>query len=392
MPKQKSKLRAATKDDRKPRTAAAAKKMRKKTGGGRSTKKATATSKKVTSAASSRKLARNLPAFLTASTSIDRLLATKEEWSKTLLRPRPPGALRSLSVAASPAPESNVVGVGIGEQVENGRHTGILALKFLVRVKYGADQLTSSDRLPESIDGLPTDVEEVGTFRAFQTQDPQSMLRPSPPGCSVGFDDPGGQLAMAGTFGALVKRGTRRFILSNNHVLANENELAIGAPTFQPGFLDAGNPPSTSPIGTLSAFVELRSTDNLVDCAISEVSDLSLVTNSIIRIGVPQGVTQAQNSMSVHKFGRTTRFRVGFIDSTMMDVSVDYRMGTLTFRDQIIIKGLNGDAFSNDGDSGALVVERNTSRAVGLLFAGSSSHTIANHISDVLQALNVSLS
>jgi len=385
MPKQKSKPRAATKDGKKSRTAAA-KKVQKKTRSGRSTKKATATSKK----ASSRKLARNLPAFLTASTDIDRLLAAKEEWSKTLLQPRPPGALHSLSVGTSPSPESNVVGVGIGEQVQNGRHTGVLALKFLVRVKYGDDQLTPSDRLPDSIDGIPTDIEEVGTFRSFQT-DPQTILRPSPPGCSVGFKDPSGQLAIAGTFGALVKRGARRFILSNNHVLANENELAIGAPTFQPGFLDAGNPPSTRQIGTLSAFAELRATDNLVDCAISEVTDLTLVTNSIIKIGVPKGVAPAQNSMPVHKFGRTTRYRAGFVDSTMMDVSVNYRTGTFTFRNQIIIKGLNGEAFSDNGDSGALVVERNTSRAVGLLFAGSNSHTIANHISDVFQKLNVSL-
>jgi hypothetical protein len=66
-------------------------------------------------------------------------------------------------------------------------------------------------------------------------------------------------------------------------------------------------------------------------------------------------------------------------------------MGTITFRDQIVIKGINGEAFSDTGDSGALVVERNTSRAVGLLFAGSSSHTLANHISDVFEMLNVSL-
>ncbi len=391
MAKQKSKSRAATKNDKKTQTTAAAKRAKKKTGSGRSTKKATATSEKISNTASSKKLARNLPAFLTASTDMDRLLATKEEWSKKLLRPSPPGVLRALNVGTSPAPESNVVGVGIGERVENGRHTGVLALKFLVRVKYGEDQLTPSDRLPESINGLPTDVEEVGTFRAFQTQDPQDLLQPSPPGCSVGFQHPNG-VAVAGTFGALVKRGARRFILSNNHVLANENELPIGAPTFQPGFLDAGNPPSTRPIGRLSAFAELRATNNLVDCAISEVSDLTLVTNSIIRIGVPAGVTQAQTNMPVHKFGRTTRYRVGFVETTMMDVLVNYRLGTLGFRNQIIIRGLNGEAFSDDGDSGALIVERNTSRAVGLLIAGSSSHTIANHISEVFSALNVSLS
>jgi len=324
---------------------------------------------------------------------LDRLVAAKADWSKQLLQPRSAGTFRTLNAATSPSPEKNVVGVGIGERIDGGKHTGVLALKFFVRVKYSDDQLTPSDRLPESVDGLPTDIEEVGTFRRLQTPDPRTMIRPGPPGCSVGFEDPDGQVAMAGTFGALVKRGVRRFVLSNNHVLANENDLPIGAPTFQPGFLDAGVPASTGPIGKLSAFVELRALlPNLVDCAISEIDDPTLVTNSIIKIGVPKGATSAQSNMIVHKFGRTTGYTVGFVETTLMDVLVDYGLGELTFENQIIIKGLNGQAFSGEGDSGALIVERNTSRAIGLLFAGSTSHTIANHIGDVFQALNVSLS
>jgi hypothetical protein len=350
--------------------------------------KAAAASK--ASNSSIRKAAPFLALAVSSGLDIDKLMTAKQSWSRQLLRPRHAGTFFAMSAAPSPAPEQNVVGVGIGERIAGGYHTGVMALKFLVRVKYGDDQLTASDRLPESVNGLPTDVEEVGTFRRFQTQNPRTMIRPAPPGCSVGFEDPG-QNPMAGTFGALVKRGTRRFILSNNHVLAGENRLPLGAPTFQPGFLDAGVPPSTSPIGRLSAFVELRASQNFVDCAIAEVDDPTLVTNSIIKIGVPKGATAAQNNMIVHKFGRTTGYRVGFIETTVMDVLVDYGIGTLAFEDQIIIRGLNGQAFSDEGDSGALVVERNTGRAVGLLFAGSPSHTIANHIGLVFQALNVSL-
>src|ERR1700752_110291 len=390
MPSKKS----ARKGAKKQRKTSPSTKVGKKSSGKRGSKATKTAAKRYIAGkrTSTERLARHLPAFLTASTGIDRLLAAKEEWSRQLLQPRQNMGDRSLTAATSPAPENNVVGVGIGERIQAGRHTGVVALKFLVRVKYGDDQLTSSDRLPESINGLPTDVEEVGTFRPFQIQDPRTLLRPSPPGCSVGFQDPTGQFLNAGTFGALVRRGTRRFLLSNNHVLAGENQLPIGAPTFQPGFVDAGKPPNPGPIASLSAFRALESAlPNSVDCAISEVSDPALVTNSIIRIGVPNGIAPAQSSMIVHKFGRTTGYRVGFVDATMMDVSVDYAIGTLTFSDQIIIKGLNGEPFSADGDSGALIVERNTSRAIGLLFAGSTSHTIANHIGDVLQALNVSL-
>src|SRR5687768_7062872 len=106
---------------------------------------------------------------------IDKMMTLKESWSKQLLRPRPGGAFRAMSAATSPSPDSNVVGVGIGERIDGGRHTGVMALKFLVRVKYGDDQITPSDRLPESIDGLPTDIEEVGTFRRFQL-DPRTMI------------------------------------------------------------------------------------------------------------------------------------------------------------------------------------------------------------------------
>jgi len=319
--------------------------------------------------------------------NFDKLVKEKENWSKQLIRRR--GPRTELASPPRPSPESNVVGVGLGERIADGKRTGTAALKFFVRVKYPDDQIKASDKLPESVNGLATDVEEVGTFRSFQ--DPRTMIRPGPPGCSVGFEDPGGDI-MAGTFGALVKRGARRFVLSNNHVLADENQLPIGSPTFQPGFLDAGVPATTGVIGRLSAFVELRTAQaNLVDCAISEVDDLSLVTNAIMKIGAPKGTTTAQQNTIVHKFGRTTGFTVGFVDAVLMDVSVEYPRGVLNFENQIIVKGLNGDSFSDKGDSGALILERNTLRAIGLLIAGSGSHTIANHIGDVLQALNVSL-
>ena len=73
------------------------------------------------------------------------------------------------------------------------------------------------------------------------------------------------------------------------------------------------------------------------------------------------------------------------------DVSVQYEAGVVMFEDQIIIVGLSAASFSASGDSGSLILERSTNKAVGLLFAGSSSHTIANHIKDVLSALAVRL-
>lgn len=100
---------------------------------------------------------------------------------------------------------------------------------------------------------------------------------------------------------------------------------------------------------------------------------------------------QAALDMVVHKFGRTTSYTAGRVTSIDTDVSVQYDAGTYTFESQIIIVGLSGQAFSDAGDSGSLILERSTQNAVGLLFAGSPSHTIANHLENVLQALNVQL-
>jgi hypothetical protein len=329
---------------------------------------------------------------------LEPYLAAKEKMYEELFEPTRVETFRAMSAATSPAPEDNLSGIAIGEKIVAGKYTGILAVKFLVRFKYSEDRISPSNRLSESVNGLPTDVVEVGTFRRFEASlpltappNPRTKIRPAPPGCSVGFRDPANQFRMAGTFGALVKRGERRFILSNNHVLADENRLPINSPIFQPGLLDGGNP-STDQIARLSAFVQLQvAAANQVDAAIAEADNASLVTNSILMLGAPQGTTPARRDMIVEKFGRTTDFTVGRITSINADVRVNYDLGTLIFRNQITIRGLNGQLFSDSGDSGSLIVERSARRAVGLLFAGSRTETIANHIGDVFQSLNVRL-
>jgi S1-C subfamily serine protease len=342
------------------------------------------------------------------------LNAAKEEWSARLLIPaarkaaRPQRAVtltRRAPVAISPAPEHNVVGIGVGEKLVNGEHTGTLAVKFLVKIKYRESDIEGRHRLPKSIEGLPVDVDEAGIFRAFTAAaarasarpvavampNPRTRIRPAQPGCSVGFRFPGDQFVMAGTFGAVVTDGTDRFILSNNHVLADENRLALGSPIFQPGLLDGGKV-STDQVAELTRFVPVQaSAFNQVDCAIARVLRSDLVSNAILFIGPPQGTAAAQRDMVVHKFGRTTGYQAGRVTSVNTDVKIRYDMGEVAFRRQIIVEGLKGQPFSAQGDSGSLILERQSQRAIGLLFGGSPSHTIANHIEDVLQALNVTL-
>jgi hypothetical protein len=149
---------------------------------------------------------------------------------------------------------------------------------------------------------------------------------------------------------------------------------------------------NTDQIAELTRAVTLQvNVPNQVDCAIAKLLKPSLATNQILFIGAPQGTADAEIDMTVHKFGRTSGYSVGRISSIDTDVKVQYDIGNLTFNGQIIVVGLNGGAFSAAGDSGSLILERPSNQAVALLFAGSSTHTIANHIGDVLKALKVKL-
>jgi hypothetical protein len=348
------------------------------------------------------------------STNMADLKAAKTEWSSKLLKVAPTGARTELLAknptlasrgairAITPNPAGNVVGVGIGEKLVDGKHTGVWAVKFFVRMKYAQSQLESRYLLPKQIAGLPVDVEETGLLQRFararkvRAQDvaipnPRNKIRPAPPGSSVGFQDPSNQFVMAGTFGALVSDGSGSYILSNNHVLADEDRLPTGAPIFQPGLLDNGNA-ATDQIAQFTRAINLKaSANNQVDCALAKVLSPSSVTNQILQIGAPAGVADAQIDMTVHKFGRTSSYSVGQVTSTDTDVTVQYETGSYTFTGQVIVVGLNGQAFSAAGDSGSLILDRATNNAVALLFAGSDSHTIANHIGDVLQELKVKL-
>jgi hypothetical protein len=336
---------------------------------------------------------------------VDDFRAAKREWSDRLLRPSTARAVRALSTVVSPQPDRNVLGVGIGEKIVDSKPTGVRAVKFLVRSKFPEEQLENKNRLPKSIDGLPVDVEQVGFLRRFATRaparprrpaaeappNPRVRIRPAQPGCSIGFRDPNNQFVMAGTFGALVRDDRARYILSNNHVLADEGQLAAGAAIFQPGLLDGGHP-NADRIAELTRFVALQAgVFNKVDGAIARVLDDSQVSNEILGIGAPNGIAPAQIDMVVHKFGRTTSYRAGRITSIDTDVTVAYETGNFMYEGQIIIVGFGAQSFSDAGDSGSLILERSSQRAIGLLFAGSSTHTIANHIQDVLDALKVTL-
>jgi hypothetical protein len=58
--------------------------------------------------------------------------------------------------------KANVVGVGVGLRSRAGVFTDEVAIIVMVSKKYLSADLTFEDLLPEEIEGVPVDVQEVG--------------------------------------------------------------------------------------------------------------------------------------------------------------------------------------------------------------------------------------
>jgi hypothetical protein len=60
----------------------------------------------------------------------------------------------------------HVVGVGIGHLGSNGFRAGLLGLIVLVDQEIPDDQLDPEDRVPDEIEGIPVELQEVGRIEA----------------------------------------------------------------------------------------------------------------------------------------------------------------------------------------------------------------------------------
>jgi hypothetical protein len=312
-----------------------------------------------------------------------------------------------------------VVGVGVGYKVRGGREAQELSVITLVERKISKDGLDPGALVPRSVNGVTTDVIEVGELRALQT--PRDRWRPAPGGVSIGH-----YRISAGTLGVIVRdRATGvRLILSNNHVLANSNDAQPGDAILQPGGADGGKVDGDT-IAMLERFVPILfnteggqcnvaagyahlgnviaailgsshrvepihvnpQATNLVDAAVARPVNDDDVLDEILVIGGIEGTRPGELGMPIRKSGRTTGFTTGEIVAIGATVNVNFGTGRIaTFEGQFI-----AGPMSQGGDSGSLVVAGDSPHAVGLLFAGSPQTTIFSPIQPVLDLLEVEL-
>lgn len=62
--------------------------------------------------------------------------------------------------------KANVVGVGVGYRQKAGKRTDLVALVVMVERKLPRSALAPEDILPDEIEGVPVDVQEVGQIKA----------------------------------------------------------------------------------------------------------------------------------------------------------------------------------------------------------------------------------
>lgn len=305
--------------------------------------------------------------------------------------------------------KTNLVGFATGVKWKNGEPTGEPALIFLVSQKLTKDMLNKASMLPTKLAEMQTDVMSVGTVFAGGSADVgiqtlTKRVRPARGGYSVGHKN-----ITAGTIGtcvySILPGGTvsppvhgigippKFYILSNNHVLANVNAGLAGDAILQPGPLDGGVDPADR-IATLTTFIPIQLTpavlitshNNIVDAAIAE-GQFHDLDREIYWSGPVRGWRRkslVSVGTVVKKTGRTTNFTVGRITAVNATVDVNYGFGRVgRFKDQILTT-----AMSAGGDSGSLVTTLDNI-AVGLLYAGSSTVTIANQIENVRSLLKV---
>jgi hypothetical protein len=254
-------------------------------------------------------------------------------------------------------------------------------------------------------DATKTGTGRVQVFQSNPNQSAQSF--PIELGTSGGnADDKSGRFCCGGTLGSLLVRNGSFYILSNNHVLARSDQALPGEPISQPGIIETNcSTIGTNTVANLTSFVNLQASGTNVDAAIALIvpGTVDLTGKILLLGGTATGNTPdpgpphqgrgilASVGKQVAKSGRTTGLTCSTVFATNVSTRVTYQTqcngGTsfdLVYTNQVSV---SGGGFSAGGDSGSLIVDRQTADPVALLYGGSDTDTVGNPVGDVLTAL-----
>ena len=349
-------------------------------------------------------------------------LALHAHWISSFWAPGPPpGPVPRPPRAPAPASPDALLAAAL--RVQSDFEPSLFALPGVIGVGVGfTEARTPSIKIfvdaelpqatfPRELGSFPVSVQSAGPFRV----DPPAPVgaggadedegpvptgrfdRPVPMGVSTGHTR-----STAGTIGAVVTDGERRYALSNWHVFVPGGDASVGDVLLQPGPVDGGADPADV-IGTLSAFepvVLSLVASNRIDAAIARTDEV-LPETPLGGYGSPRSATMAATpGLPVQKYGRTTRLTIGEVEAVNTSINVNYGSAgsqIARFTGQIMVCC----TFSAGGDSGSLIVARDVDadgnagpddrKPVALLFAGDGRLTIGNPIDLVLDRFDVTI-
>lgn len=289
-----------------------------------------------------------------------------------------------------------VLGVDYGVVHVEGEPIDELGIRFHVPKKIAASALRVAELLPNRLESIRCDV-LVASYRLHADEDPRTKLRPLRPGSSVGNVTH----RKAGTLGCFVRtRADRRVaFLSNWHVLFGGADARVGDEVSQPSVKFATGP-AADVVGRLHRQAGL---DRGYDAATALVESGVDLNPRILGADVqPVDIIDVEPRMRLVKFGVTSGLTHGAVDGILGSYEMNYepygdaKRWMEGFR---IVPDTEVEApeteISLGGDSGAIWVEHDTGRAVGLHFAGedglgpSGEYALAHPIRPVIDLLEV---
>lgn len=265
------------------------------------------------------------------------------------------------------------------KKVKDGKVTNIDSIVIYVRKKVPIDQVAPQDLVDAEIEGMKTDVIEVGAIVAqFTIPTPQQLLlvsrmtryRPVPMGVSLGATS-----VTAGSAGVLVKHKTdgRVGIRTNYHVSKNDENVV------QPGPIDGGG--DLDKVGR-SIGISIPVSGGKVDIGVVVLDDIKLARTEILDLGIPKGVnTNPTVGMKLKKSGRTSGLTEGTITSISAVLSIQYNDGIKTLEALILTSKM-----SDGGDSGSALLDE-ANNVVGHIFAGSDTYSVGCREDSIQEAL-----
>ncbi|MCA0454434.1 MAG: S1 family peptidase [Chloroflexi bacterium] len=286
-----------------------------------------------------------------------------------------------------------VVSVEIGIKETGGELTEVLAFRVYVERKVAESELAPSEKIPDEIFGVQTDVIPYDVPTLTFNED---KFRPLKGGIKIANDKDSG-----GTLGCIAQRNSDNtfVVLSNAHVL-------LGGYDFSETGVEVGQPHirgacccTCDEIGEVVA----QRYDAVMDCAIASIKSGITATSFIRALGGSgsDSLTFGSNtavvsSDLVHKVGKTSDRTSGrIITITHPTTAVASENIPARIR-QILIRPDTGTTFFQEkGDSGSVLVNADN-EVIGLMWGAYLNpgnplygHGVACPIADVLAALNI---